>query len=104
MENKSKMIKIGKNVSVECYCSESSIQSLLVVDKRPVTYECIPLANLELDKLKGDSANSIAEDTISILSAISETDQDLQFYTIKIPDYDELVSLIEDTIEEYKRK
>lgn len=101
---KSDGIKIGKNVSVECYCSESSIQSLLVVDKRPVTYECIPLANLELDKLKADSANSIAEDTISILSAISETDQDLQFYTIKIPDYDELVSLIEDTIEEYKCK
>lgn len=101
---KSDGIKIGKNVSVECYCSESSIQSLLVVDKRPVTYECIPLVNLELDKLKGDSANSIAEDTISILSAISETDQDLQFYTIKIPDYDDLVSLIEDTIEEYKCK
>lgn len=104
MKNKSKMIKIGKNVSVECYCNGESIQSMLVVDERPVTYECIPLVNLEVEKFKENSANSIAEDTISVLSAISETDQDLQFYTIRIPNYEDLVMLIENTMEEYKCK
>lgn len=60
-------------------------------------FECIPLVDIEKERINKVSPKGMANKVIVMIEALTEQDYDL--YALKMPDYDELVRIIEDKLE-----